>query len=108
MKFGGALMKLGWANLIRYSYILRASPRAAGPLVMRGKKRDIIAFVVIVAAAAVAAAAVVVVAVAVVVVDVVVVIVVVVSGRLWEGQPAIFYTLRAGPPTQLSLVRVSF
>ena len=30
------------------------------------------------------------------------------SGRLWEVQPVVFYTLRAGPPTQLSLVRVSF
>ena len=37
--------------------ILRASPRAAGPLVIRGKKRDIIAFVGVVAASAVAAAA---------------------------------------------------
>ena len=55
----------------------RASPRAAGPLVLRGKKRDGIAFVVIAAAAAVAAAAVVVVvAVAVAVVVVVVVVVV--------------------------------
>ena len=31
-----------------------------------------------------------------------------VSGRLWEAQFVVFYTLRAGPPTQLSLVRVSF
>ena len=31
-----------------------------------------------------------------------------VSGRLWEAQSVVFYTLRAGPPTQLSLVRVSF
>ena len=47
--------------IINIIIILRASPRAAGPLVLRGRKRDSIAFVVSVAAAAVAAAAVVVV-----------------------------------------------
>ena len=31
-----------------------------------------------------------------------------VSGRSWEVQFVVFFTLRAGPPTQLSLVRVSF
>ena len=30
------------------------------------------------------------------------------AGRLWAAQIVVFYTLRAGPPTQLSLVRVSF
>ena len=30
------------------------------------------------------------------------------NGRLWEAKSIVFYTLRAGPPTQLSLVRVSF
>ena len=30
------------------------------------------------------------------------------SGRLREAQSIVFYTLRAGPPTQLTLVRVSF
>ena len=30
------------------------------------------------------------------------------AGRLWEAKSIVFYTLRAGPPTQLSLVRVSF
>ena len=29
-------------------------------------------------------------------------------GRLWEAQSIVFYTLRAGPPTQLSLGRASF
>ena len=60
-------------------FILKASPRAAAPLVIRGQKRYCIVFVgVDVAAAAVAAAAAVV---------VVVVVVVVVSGMLWERQP---------------------
>ena len=31
-----------------------------------------------------------------------------VSGRLWEVQFVVFYTLRAGPPTQLRFFRVSF
>ena len=76
--------------------ILRASPRAAGPLALRGKKRGIIALVVLV-------------------MGVVYYyyfccccVVFYVSGRLWEAQLVVFYTLRAGPPTQLSLVRVSF
>ena len=35
-------------------------------------------------------------------------VVVYVSGRLWEAKSIAFYTLRAGPPTQLSLFRASF
>ena len=31
-----------------------------------------------------------------------------VSGRLWEANSFVFYTLRAGPPTQLRFFRVSF
>ena len=31
-----------------------------------------------------------------------------VSGRLWEVQLVVLFTLRAVPPTQLSLVRASF
>ena len=30
------------------------------------------------------------------------------SGRLWEAQSVVLHTLRAVPPTQLSLFRVSF
>ena len=30
------------------------------------------------------------------------------SGRLWEAQSVVFFTLRAGPPTHFSFVRVSF
>ena len=30
------------------------------------------------------------------------------DGMIWGTNSEVFYTLRAGPPTQLSLVRVSF
>ena len=30
------------------------------------------------------------------------------SGRLWEVQLVVLFTLRAVPPTQLTLIRVSF